>query len=304
LPGRIRFGKSPEERVIRPVDITPLPQPQGQYIQASEHAYHVIDLGQGTPTFFLHGGGPGCTAWSDFGVVVPLFAEHRRCILPDLLQYGQTDKPIIRGPMWNYHARSMVDLMDAMELRRASFVCNSWGGTLALCLAARYPERVHSLVITGSMPVFYGPLAPLPEAGRRGRNARDVYFGGEGPTRKKMRELIERLEWYDASALPEQTVQMRFQQSLNPEEMALAAKSDNPRGDWQDLTEELSAVQCPTLFCWGLQDAFLTPDYPMMLTRMVQRGQLHILDACSHHLQEERPVHYFHIVNSFLDQPV
>lgn len=30
-------------------------------------------------------------------------------------------------------------------------------------LAAKYPERVRSLVVTGSMPVFYGPLAPLPE---------------------------------------------------------------------------------------------------------------------------------------------
>src|SRR3546814_1320727 len=96
---------------------------------------------------------------------------------------------------------------------------------------------------------------------------------------------------------------MRYEQSLDEGEMALAARTDGPRGDWQDLTNELAKVACPTLFCWGLQDAFLTPDYPMMLTRMVQRGQLHILDAASHHLQEERPVHYHQIVQSFLDQP-
>jgi pimeloyl-ACP methyl ester carboxylesterase len=96
---------------------------------------------------------------------------------------------------------------------------------------------------------------------------------------------------------------MRYRQSLNPEEMALAARSDDPRGEWQDLTMELGKVRCPTLFCWGLQDAFLQPDYPLMLTRMVQRGQLHILDACSHHLQEERPEHYYRIVNAFLEQP-
>jgi pimeloyl-ACP methyl ester carboxylesterase len=153
------------------------------------------------------------------------------------------------------------------------------------------------------MPVFYGPLAPLPEGGRRGRNARDVYYGGEGPTLEKMRALLTRLEWYNADLLPAETVEMRYRQSLDREEMALAARSDSPRGEWQDLTQELSQVRCPTLFCWGMQDAFLTPDYPMMLARMVQRGQLHILDASSHHLQEERPEHYFHIVNSFIDQP-
>ncbi len=31
---------------------------------------------------------------------------------------------------------------------------------------------------------------------------------------------------------------------------------------------------------WGREDAFLTPDYPMMLARMVQRGNLHVMDTC------------------------
>ena len=286
------------------MDLRPGPAPDGCFVTADERRYHVIEMGDGAPVFFLHGGGPGCTAWSDFGVVAPLFAESRRCLMPDLLQYGLSDKARIVGPMWDYHARSVTRLMDTLSIERADFVCNSWGGTIALCLAANFPERVRSLTVTGSMPVFYGPLAPLPEGGRRGRNARDIYFGDDGPSLDKMRELMLRLEWHDPDLLPEETVEMRYRQSLDPEEMALAAKSDAARGEWQDLTEELSRVRCPTLFCWGLNDAFLTPDYPLMLARMVQRGQLHVLDACSHHLQEERPEHYFHIVRSFLDQPL
>lgn len=285
------------------MDLSPQPQPHSRFVSVDGRPYHLIELGSGAPTFFLHGGGPGCTAWSDFGVVVPLFAKNRRCFLPDLLQYGQSDKSKITGPMWDFHAKSMVGLMDALGVQRADFVCNSWGGTIALCLAATYPDRVRSLTITGSMPVFYGPLAPLPENGRRGRNARDIYYGSEGPTLEKMRQLLSRLEWHNPELIPEGTVEMRYRQSLNPEEMALAARSDDPRGQWQDLTAELAKIRCPTLFCWGMNDAFLTPDYPMMLARMVQRGQLHILDASSHHLQEERPEHYHAIVASFLDQP-
>jgi pimeloyl-ACP methyl ester carboxylesterase len=285
------------------MDLTPQPAPSGRYVKAAGRSYYLCEMGTGRPTLFLHGGGPGCTAWSDFGVVAPLFARHRHCVLPDLLQYGRSDKSTITGPMWTFHARSIIALLDALQIPRVDIVCNSWGGTIALCLAAHFPERARSLTITGSMPVFHGPLAPLPEGGRRGRNARDIYYGGEGPTKDKMRALIARLEWFNTSLIPDETVEMRFRQSLDPEEMALAARSDDPRGQWQDLTQELAQVKCPTLFCWGLQDAFLQPDYPMMLTRMVQRGQLHILDASSHHLQEERPEHYYHIVNSFLDQP-
>lgn len=285
------------------IDLRPKPAPHGRFVHAQDRRYHVLEMGGGPPLFFLHGGGPGCTAWSDFAVVAGLFARTHRCYLPDLLQYGKSDKGRISGPMWDFHSRSIVALMDELGVPRADFVCNSWGGTIALCTAARFPERVRSLTITGSMPVFYGPLAPLPENGRRGRAARDAYYGGEGPSLEKMRQLMTRLEWFNAKLLPAETVHMRYEQSLDPEEMALAARSDDPRGQWQDLTAELALVQCPTLFCWGLNDAFLQPDYPMMLTRMVQRGQLHILDASSHHLQEERPEHYHKIVHSFLEQP-
>jgi pimeloyl-ACP methyl ester carboxylesterase len=159
---------------------------------------------------------------------------------------------------------------------------------------------VRSLVVTGSMPVFYGPLAPLPEGGRRGRNARDVYYGGEGPSREKMRDLIARLEWYDPDQLPNETVEMRWQQSLDLGERELAAMSDSPRGDWQDLTAELGRIQAPVLFMWGREDAFLTPDYPLMLSRMVPRGNLHVMDHASHHLQEERPAAYHAVVDGFL----
>jgi 2-hydroxy-6-oxonona-2,4-dienedioate hydrolase len=285
------------------MDLAPRPAPQGRFISAASRSFHLIEIGQGAPTFFLHGGGPGCTGWSDFGTVAPLFAETRRCLLPDLLQYGKSDKGTISGPMWTFHAGVMLALLDQLEIPKADFVCNSWGGTIALCMAAQYPDRVRSLVITGSMPVFYGPLAPLPEGGRRGRNARDIYYGGQGPTKEKMRALMAGLEWFDAKLIPDETVEMRYRQSLDPAEMALAARSDDPRGQWQDLTKELAEVRCPTLFCWGMNDAFLQPDYPMMLARMVKRGQLHILDASSHHLQEERPEYFHLIVNSFLEQP-
>lgn len=279
-------------------------RPPSQFATADGVTYHYHDLGSGDPVVFLHGGGPGCTGWSDFGPVADLFAADRRVLLVDILQYGRSDKCTIEGPMWDFHAAKTVALLDELGITRADFVCNSWGGTIALNLAAKYPDRVRSLVCTGSMPVFHGPLAPLPEGGRRGRNARDVYYGGAGPTREKMRELITRLEWFDGEKLPDETVDMRYEQSLDPEEMALAAASDNPRGDWQDLTEELGQIQAPVLFAWGMYDDFLTPDYPLMLARMVPRGQLYVMDRASHHLQEERPHDYHAVVSGFLDQHV
>ncbi len=280
-------------------------EPPGRIVDAAGFEYHVIEMGEGRPTFFLHGGGPGCTAWTDFGPVAPLFARDRKCYLVDLLQYGKSQKCTISGPMWDFHAGTMCDLMDALEVKRADFVCNSWGGSIALTLAANHGHRVRSAVVTGSMPVFYGPLAPLPEGARRGRKARDRYYGTtqqDGPTLEKMRQLMADLEWYDEAEIPAATVAMRFRQSIDPAEMELAARSDNPRGQWQDLTHELGLIRCPVLFAWGMYDAFLTPDYPLMLARMIEHGQLYVMDKAGHHLQEERPAHFHSVVRGFLDQ--
>jgi len=51
-----------------------------------------------------------------------------------------------------------------------------------------------------------------------------------------------------------------------------------------------------------MHDDFLTPDYPLMLARMVPHGQLYVMDQVSHHLQEERPWDYYSIVTGFLEQ--
>jgi pimeloyl-ACP methyl ester carboxylesterase len=277
------------------------PAPAGRLVDGGAHEYYVVSLGSGRPTVFLHGGGPGCTGWSDFGPVAHRFAADRAVHLVDLLQYGRSAKPTITGPMWDYHAKSLVQFLDALDIEQADFVCNSWGGTIALDLAANYPDRARCLVVTGSMPVLHGPLAPLPEGGRRGRNARDHYYGGTGPSWEKMRQLMARLEWYDESKIPPETVTMRYEQSLDAEEMALAASTDEPRGDRQDLTAELAAIRCPVMFCWGMYDGFLTPDYPLMLARMVHQGHLYVMDHTSHHLQEERPVDFHRVVAAFLD---
>jgi len=299
------------EALVQPTPV--LPEPAGRRIVAGDgNGYHVVTIaaprGDGAaalsdvPAVFLHGGGPGCTGWSDFGQVAPLFAQDRPVHLVDLLQYGRSDKHPIDGPRWSYLAASMISLFDTMGLDRVDLICNSWGGTIAIALASEYPERVRAMSITGSMPVFYGPLAPLPEGGTRGRRARNEYFGGDGPSRDKMQALIAGLEWFDTTKIPDETIDYRYEMSLDPDEMRLAASSDDLRGEWQDLEGHLKSIVCPTLFCWGMHDDFLTPDYPMMLARMVPHGQLYVMDQTSHHLQEERPWDYYSIVTGFLEQ--
>lgn len=287
--------------VIPAAELTRPPRPTGRSVHNGEHSYFVTETGRGEDTVLLHGGGPGCTGWSDFGPALGRLSTRRRCIVPDLLQYGRSDKPDIDEGVWDFHARNLLALFDALELERPDVVCNSWGGTAAIRLASLHPSRVNSLVITGSMPVFYGPLAPLPERSRRGRNARDAYYGGDGPSWAKMRDLITRLEWFDPDALPDETVTLRYEQSLDAGERRLG-ESDDHRGTFQDLSVDVQGLQVPVLYLWGMYDAFLTPDYALMLARMTPFGSVFVMDRAGHHLQEERPSDYSAVVLGWLDR--
>lgn len=280
------------------------PAPEGRVVRVGEFGLYVTEQGEGSPVLFLHGGGPGCHGWSDFGPVVPEFAVDHRCIVVDMLQYGRSDKPAILDLVWSFHARHLVGMLDALNVDRVDLVCSSWGGSAGLCMAAEYPERVGAVVITGSMPVRHGALAPLPEglAGTgpgRGKTARDDYYGGDGPTLDKMRALMARFEWYDASLIPDETVRARYELSISEDEQRLYTEQV-PRGAPQDLSEALRTVDAPVLFMWGMHDAFLTPDYPLMLANMVVDGHLHVMARAAHHLEEERPAAYTAVVSAFL----
>lgn len=284
------------------------PAPDGRRVDVDDLGIHLIDVGDGRPVLFLHGGGPGCHGWSDFGPVVPLFSTDRRCLLVDLAQYGKSEKPAIHEPVWSFHARYLARLLEMEAVSGVEVVCSSWGGSAGLCLAADRPDLVRALVITGSMPVRHGALSPLPEglAGTgpgRGRTARDTYYGGEGPTKDKMRELMAVYEWYDPSRIPDATVAARYEQSIRPDERRLWEEKV-PRGDAQDLSGSLGRIECPVLFMWGMHDYFLPPDYALMLANSVQRGHVHLMAEAAHHLEEELPEAYSSVVRAFLEAVV
>ena len=198
----------------------------------------------------------------------------------------------------------MVELFDALGVERADFVCNSWGGTIAIAMAAEHPDRVRSLVVTGSMPVFYGPArARCPRAAAAVATPAIAYFGGEGPTLGEDARADGLARVVRRRADPgRDRPRSGTSRASTPARCTSPPRSDDPRGDWQDLEDHLRRIRCRALFCWGMHDGFLTPDYPLMLARMVPHGQLYVMDHASHHLQEERPWDYVAVVEGFLAQ--
>jgi 2-hydroxy-6-oxonona-2,4-dienedioate hydrolase len=274
--------------------------PPGKLIPTESGDIFVIDIGTGYPTIFLHGGGPGSSGWTDFGPVVPYFGG-RRLILVDMLQRGQSSYPHIDGPMWSTHAASIDQMMAAMGIDQADFVCSSIGGSAALALAANHPDRVHKIVLTGSAPMTRdrGP-SPYEERVFNGLDWVHKYYAN--PSWDLCREIMALGEWYDESKIPTETVDIRYYQSLHPENLAIWA-DERLRGAPEDLEEKLKTIQAPILFLWAAHDPMAAPEYGLSLRRVVPHGDFYMMDHVRHHLEEERPADYSAVALAFLNRP-
>jgi len=108
---------------------------------------HYVDEGSGDPIVFVHGN----PAWSfGFRHLIKAFSPTHRCIAPDLIGFGLSDKP----EDWTYlpadHAGNLGLLLGSLDLDRITLVVEDWGGPIGLSYAIGHPERVRNIVITNT----------------------------------------------------------------------------------------------------------------------------------------------------------
>ena len=264
---------------------------------AGDPAVVVTRFGNGRPTLLLHGGGPGCTSCNDFAQVTGWLVAGRELLLVDLPQYGHADAPRIDAPVFSFHAAQLASLLDSLGLRDVDVVAQSFGGGVALCLAAERPGLIRRIVASGSQPIPFD-RAGDPRIGL-GVRVRERYYGGDGPSRAKMRELIGALEWHDASAVPQHLVDRRYAASMlrGPRRFGL---DHHGRGEPQDLSAVLPKVAARVLLIWGEHDPFAGPDYACDLARRLPRAQVRTVANAAHHPQSEHPRLYAGLVGEFL----
>src|SRR6476660_7670903 len=70
-----------------------------------------------------------------------------RCVAPDLVGFGRSDKPAARGDYtFQRHVDWMTAWLTANDLDGLTLVCQDWGGLIGLRLVAAMPERFRRVV--------------------------------------------------------------------------------------------------------------------------------------------------------------
>jgi pimeloyl-ACP methyl ester carboxylesterase len=269
------------------------PPLESKYVTAEGVRVHYQEAGSGYPVVCLHGAGPGASSESNFRLNVGPLAEKFRVILYDMPQYGKSEKVVLKEPRLVFNARVLNAFMAAIGVDRAHVIGNSMGGQVALKLGLDFPNRVNRLAIIGSgatTPIF----APHPVEGVK-MIAR--YYKGAGPTKEKLRELLETIV-YDSSFLTEQILEERFRASTDPETVELFARRQGeiPR---ENLGPDLAKLKAKLLVIWGLDDRFGALDVGLQITRLVPDAQMHIFSKCGHWAQVEHADAFNRLVSDF-----
>ncbi|HUW03905.1 MAG TPA: haloalkane dehalogenase [Acidimicrobiales bacterium] len=110
-------------------------------VDGKQMAYH--EVGEGPTVVFLHGNPTSSYLWRN---IIPHVSSKARCIAPDLIGMGDSDKLDDTGPgSYRYvEHRSYLDgLLDQLDLGdEVTFVIHDWGSALGFDWASRHPDRV------------------------------------------------------------------------------------------------------------------------------------------------------------------
>ena len=141
---------------------------------------HYIDEGAGEPAVLLHGNPAWGFLYRKF--VKPLTAAGRRVIVPDMIWFGLSEKPVReQGHTLDGHIANLTGLLRQLNMRNATMVCHDWGGPTGLGFALSNPgprprsgdhEHVGMAAASGGIPQADFPLAHDARAHRRSVSSR------------------------------------------------------------------------------------------------------------------------------------
>jgi pimeloyl-ACP methyl ester carboxylesterase len=249
--------------------------PQGAYAQVNGLDMYYESYGAGRPLVLLHGGVH--TIGLSFGAMIPTLAATRRVIAVEVQGHGHT-ADIDREMTVPAFADDVVALLDVLGVERADLFGFSLGGSTALEIAVRYPERVDRLVLASVRFQLDGYFDEISDPA--------LWAGSKRlPTEADFQEMADA---YTAVA-PDPS---RFQDL--PARCGVAA---NYKG-WSE--DDLRALAAPALLIIGDTD-FVHIEHAAKMHRLIPDARLAVLPDCTHTDVMRRTRLVLPMVETFLD---
>jgi cis-3-alkyl-4-acyloxetan-2-one decarboxylase len=264
---------------------------------------HYVDEGQGEPIVLLHGNPTWSYLYRSF---IPPLSKSHRCLAPDHMGFGRSDKPLDRPYTLAKHIENLTALLDHLGVSDITLVMQDWGGPTGLGFAVDHPERVKRLVILNTW-AFRLPeatrLAPLlelfrqPHVGEAMVQGLNLFVEGFLPAGIYHQERLNEIMPAYRAPFPD----------WNSRIGTLRFPRDIPVGDAHPSTptmgyiqDNLGKLKVPTIIIWGMHDPVIPPAIIEAWTAVYPHAEVHRLETASHFLQEDEPEEIVSLIQGFL----
>jgi pimeloyl-ACP methyl ester carboxylesterase len=220
----------------------------------------------------LHGWGARA---STFSPVVPLLTPAFAVVAPDMPGFGATPDPPRAWAVQDY-ADWTLALLDRLQLSSVDVVAHSFGGRVAIKIAADHPHMIRRLVLTGSAGI---PSRTV--KARLGRWAGRAARAAGPAAQRVLRPLAESLASADYRAA-RGTVRETFRRVVA-----------------EDLRPDMGKVTCPTLLVWGDEDDQTPISDAREAQGLISGSRLEVLPG-GHYVFVDRPLDFGRLVMEFL----
>jgi haloalkane dehalogenase len=247
----------------------------------------------------------GEPSWSYlYRKMIPVLVEAgHRCIAPDLVGFGRSDKPTPRG---EYTYQRHVDwlreaLFDRLDLSRITLVGQDWGGLIGLRLVAEHPERFARVVAANTfLPTGDRHPGDAFVAWRRySQETPSFHVGGivKGGCRTELDAAT--VAAYDAP-FPDDT----YKEGARQFPLLVPTSPDDPAAEPNRRAwERLSRFTKPFLCAFSDEDPITAGADRVLRARIPgAAGQPHtVIEGAGHFLQEDRGEQLAEVVERFID---
>ena len=247
-----------------------------QYQVKEQGRFKYVEEGEGEPLVLLHG---LFGALSNFKDLVEHFRTNYKVIVPLLPLF---DLDILHTTVGGL-AKYVQKFLETKDYKGIHLLGNSLGGHVALVYTLKHPERIRSLILTGSSGLFENGMG-------------DTYpKRGDYEYIRKKTELT----FYDPAMATKELVDEVFEITRNRLKVikiiALAKSAIR-----NNLGEELKNIQQPTLLVWGNNDTITPPFVAREFQRLIPNSELHFIDRCGHAPMMEQPLEFNVVLENFL----
>jgi len=243
-----------------------------------EGEYHYIETTPGNEVILLLHGLFG--ALRNFEDIINDFKDDYNVVVPIL--------PIMEMPMKKLGLSGLVAYIERFvefkSIDEVNVLGNSLGGHLAQLYALSNPEKVKSIILTGSSGLFENAMGnTFPKRG-------DYEFI------KKKTESV----FYDPKTATKELVDEVFD-TVNDRMKALRVVITAKSAVRNNLEDKIKKIAAPTLLIWGREDDITPAFVAEKFHELIPNTRLEFIEKCGHAPMMERPKEFNSILKEFLE---